>query len=211
MTPGMLIKPQARPRMLAAAASSIALAGAAFAILPSAVGRALPAPRPSGSSVEAEQCRRSASSIALRTDGGASFNDKESLTADPGDARYVYAVWDRLTGNNGPTWFARTTNAGTSWEAARNIYDPGINSQTLNNQIVVLPDGTLVNFFTELANVGAQNARLRIIRHADQGEAHQRRLIKREPTKTVSGQILAQCLESSALTIQSPPIEVLYR
>lgn len=107
--------------------------------------------------------------VALRTDGGASFNDKESLTADPGDARYVYAVWDRLTGNNGPTWFARTTNAGASWEAARNIYDPGINSQTLNNQIVVLPDGTLVNFFTELANVGAQNARLRIIRSSDKG------------------------------------------
>ncbi len=107
--------------------------------------------------------------VALRTDGAASFNDKESLTADPTDARYVYAVWDRLTGNNGPVWFARTTTGGASWDAARSIYDPGINSQTLNNQIVVLPDGTLVNFFTELANVGPQNARMRIVRSTDKG------------------------------------------
>ena len=43
----------------------------------------------------------------------------------------------------GPTWFARTIDGGATWEPARNIYDPGANSQTLNNQIVVLPDGTL--------------------------------------------------------------------
>jgi hypothetical protein len=110
-----------------------------------------------------------ADAVALRADGSTSFNDKESITADPTDARYVYATWDRLTGNNGPAWLARTTNGGTTWEAARVIYDPGINSQTVNNQIVVLPDGTLVDFFTELANVGPQNARLRLIRSSDKG------------------------------------------
>jgi hypothetical protein len=106
---------------------------------------------------------------AVRRDGGQNFNDKEAITADPTDARYVYATWDRLTGNNGPTWIARTVDGGATWEAARNIYDPGANSQTVNNQVVVLGDGTLVLFFTEQANVGNQNARLRIMRSADKG------------------------------------------
>ena len=107
--------------------------------------------------------------VTLKRDGAANFNDKEAITADPTDARYVYAVWDRLTGNNGPTWFARTVNGGATWEPARNLYDPDPNSQTINNQVVVLPDGTLVLFFTELANVGAPNMRLRILRSSGQG------------------------------------------
>lgn len=106
---------------------------------------------------------------SLRRDGAASFNDKNSITADATDARFVYAVWDRLTGNNGPTWFARTSDGGLTWEPAREIYDPGADSQTINNQIVVLPDGTLVLHFTELANVGAANLRLRIMRSTDKG------------------------------------------
>jgi len=107
--------------------------------------------------------------VALRRDGAQDFNDKESITADLTDARYVYAVWDRLTGNHGPTWFTRTIDAGASWEPARNVYDPGANSQTINNQIVVLPDGTLVLSFTELASIGAPNPRLRLMRSADKG------------------------------------------
>lgn len=106
-------------------------------------------------------------------------DDKETLTADPHDARFVYAVWDRLTGtsiaNNpqgtGPVWFARTTDRGETWEAARPIYDPGADAQTIGNQIVVLPDGTLVN----LMSVITQNstplpvATLRVVRSADRG------------------------------------------
>jgi hypothetical protein len=95
------------------------------------------------------------------------LNDKNSLTADPNDSSFVYAVWDRLAppaeiaptiafenavASRGPTWFARTTNGGTSWEAARLIYEPGTLNQTIGNQIVVLPDndqfdGQLVDFF----------------------------------------------------------------
>ena len=97
------------------------------------------------------------------------FNDKETITADPTDARFVYAVWDRvnvppgdvnrfLVGNlehkrdrgfTGPAMFSRTTDGGHTWEPPRIIYNPGANNQTLGNQIAVLPDGTLVNFFTE--------------------------------------------------------------
>ena len=106
-----------------------------------------------------------AAPATLICDGPAAFNDKESITADPTDAHYVYATWDRLAGNLGPTYFARTTDGGATWEAARAIYDPGANNQTLNNQIVVLPDGTLVNFFT-LFNPSPS---LAVIRSTDKG------------------------------------------
>jgi hypothetical protein len=111
------------------------------------------------------------------------FDDKESITADPTDARYVYAVWDRLAGltspnrNNyrGPTWLARTTDGGATWEAPRAIFDPGTNAQTIGNQIVVLPDGTLVNAFAWVRNASAplvaqERLSLAVIRSTDKGE-----------------------------------------
>ena len=78
------------------------------------------------------------------------FNDKESITADPHDDRFVYAIWNRFDDTGAATWFARTTDGGASWEPARIILDPGSTGQTTNNQVVVLPDGTLVAFFTRL-------------------------------------------------------------
>lgn len=88
----------------------------------------------------------------LIRDTGNYLNDKESITADPHDSRYVYAVWDRLdaAGSSAPTYFARTTDGGANWEPARPIYDPGSTAQTINNQLVVLPDGTLALLFTRL-------------------------------------------------------------
>jgi hypothetical protein len=85
-------------------------------------------------------------------------NDKESITADPTNARFVYAVWDRLQVENpgdpaspfsGDTLFARSTDGGRTWEPTRTILDFPVNSntQTLGNQIVILGDGTLVNVF----------------------------------------------------------------
>ena len=95
------------------------------------------------------------------------LNDKNAITADPGDANFVYAVWDRLKvplggvinpenvfglGYQGPAYFARTTDGGQTWERARAIYNPAANNQTIGNQIVVLPDGTLLDFFNEILN-----------------------------------------------------------
>ncbi len=103
-------------------------------------------------------------------------NDKESITADPADGHYVYAVWDRLDSTNavalkGPAYFTRTTDSGTTWEPARNIYDPGPNSQTIGNQIVVLPDGTLIDLLTILTqiNQSVSNARAAVLRSGDKG------------------------------------------
>ncbi|MGH3017356.1 MAG: sialidase family protein [Gaiellaceae bacterium] len=117
------------------------------------------------------------------------FNDKQTITADPTDADLVYAVWDRLvfptseraaviagfvtSAFRGPAWFARSTDGGDSWEPARQIYDPGQNDQTIGNQIVVLPDGTLVNLFDEIHNDNSKKQRgfsVRVVRSTDQGD-----------------------------------------
>jgi len=107
--------------------------------------------------------------VTLIRDGAGFFNDKESITADPTDARFVYAAWDRLASTGGgPTWLSRTTDGGATWEPARAIYDPGVTGQTINNQIVVLPDGTLVDFFTQLDGAPSRQT-LAVIRSQDKG------------------------------------------
>jgi hypothetical protein len=103
------------------------------------------------------------------------FNDKESITADPTDSRFAYAVWDRLdqVPNTpgapffGPAKFSRTTDGGQTWSEPKTIFDPGANSQTIGNQIVVLPDGTLIDEF-DLINQGVPS--VAIIRSTDKGE-----------------------------------------
>jgi hypothetical protein len=134
------------------------------------------------------------------------LNDKNTITADPADWHFVYAVWDRLQarvgavirpenvfglGFKGPTIFSRTTDSGASWEPARVIYEPGANSQTIGNQIVVLPDGTLVNAFDEIlgfrnSDGGAQfDLNFSLIRSTDKGATWTRgpaiRAAKMEP------------------------------
>jgi hypothetical protein len=53
-------------------------------------------------------------SVVLVADTEERFNDKNSMTADPNDSRYVYATWDRLSfvagEGAGPTLFARSTD-----------------------------------------------------------------------------------------------------
>jgi BNR repeat-like domain len=110
--------------------------------------------------------------LALIADGASFFNDKGSITADPTNANYVYAVWDRLTGPTaGPTYFAVTTDEGQSWQTARSIYDPGATNQTISNVIVVLPDDTLVDVFMEIdtAADGATTSQLRAIESSNNG------------------------------------------
>ena len=100
------------------------------------------------------------------------FNDKNTITADPTDANYVYAVWDRLAvSGGGPAFFARTTDGGNTWEGARPIFDPGLLSQTIGNLIAVLPNGALINLFTQLdEGAGGQvTATLNVVRSSDKG------------------------------------------
>jgi hypothetical protein len=120
------------------------------------------------------------SPVTLIRDGADNFNDKESITADPTTAGFAYAVWDRLSAaGHGPSYFSRTTNGGVGWEVARQIYDPGPTSQTINNQIVVLSDATLVMFFTQLDDAGGGNATASfgIIRSTDKGLTWSERIV----------------------------------
>jgi hypothetical protein len=109
----------------------------------------------------------------LISDGSQFLNDKDSITADSIDANFVYATWERVVGSEtgpAPTWFARTIDAGATWETARPIYDPGPTNSTINNQIVVLPDRTLVLFFSEFDTIGDETrVSLRLIRSQDKG------------------------------------------
>ncbi|MFZ0323747.1 MAG: sialidase family protein [Actinomycetes bacterium] len=124
--------------------------------------------------------------IAYDTDTSL-FNDKNSITADPTNANYVYAIWDRLdsppgkgslkssentSGYRGPTLLARTTDGGDTWGPARIIFNLGTHNQTIGNQIVVLPDGTLVNLFDLIRNDSKGKIRgynVAVIRSSDKG------------------------------------------
>ena len=110
--------------------------------------------------------------VTLIADGSTAFNDKCSMNADPHDANFVYAVWDRLNSQtSGPSYLARTTDGGQAWEAARAIYDPGPMSQTIGNEIVVLADGTVIDYFTQIdtAAGGALSSFFAVVRSSDHG------------------------------------------
>jgi BNR repeat-like domain len=110
-------------------------------------------------------------SITLIRDAGAQFfNDKNSITADPTDSRYVYAVWDRLVDvGGGPTLLARSVDNGKTWEPTKPIYDPGPDTQTIGNQIVVLPNGVVINLFTQINQITGA-AFYAVIRSNDKGQ-----------------------------------------
>jgi hypothetical protein len=100
----------------------------------------------------------------IRDANPAVSNDKNTITADPNDPAYAYAVWHRtvvasenasavgaenvivsndLVGASAyesPAWFARTIDGGASWEPAREIVNLGRGASSFSEQIVVLPD-----------------------------------------------------------------------
>jgi hypothetical protein len=134
--------------------------------------------------------------VVIRDTAPTVFNDKQSITADPTSASHVYAVWDRLvfpsseranvvaafrtSAFRGPTWFAWSTDGGESWEPARQIYDPGQNDQTIGNQIVVQPNGTLVNIFGEFRNDnrhGLRGEHVAVLRSTDKGATWSNRIV----------------------------------
>jgi hypothetical protein len=97
------------------------------------------------------------------------FNDKEAITADPKNANYIYAVWDRSTPSPSvrPAYFARSTDGGASWEPARSIYNPGTSAVISYDQILVLPDGSLVNVMVVYRS--STNTTITVIRSTDHG------------------------------------------
>jgi len=133
------------------------------------------------------------------TDPADLANDKEMVVADPNRAGYAYVIWDRL---NQPSdqqnfnaahglafredaMFARTTDGGATWNGGD--YPPAVpgypasdltnfkaNVSAFGNQIVVEPNGDLVNVFTHLNGSGNQAAQadqtvLGVMRSTDHG------------------------------------------
>jgi hypothetical protein len=89
------------------------------------------------------------------------FNDKESVTADPHHAGTAYVVWDRSQfpsdsasisalehsfAFRGSPFLSKTIDGGVTWSAPKQI-GPNQNIGTIGNQIVVEPDGTLIDAF----------------------------------------------------------------
>ena len=128
---------------------------------------------------------------------GNAFNDKETLTADPFDSSLVYATWQRIVSPSekvsargyentvsfhSEAWFARSSNGGQSWEPARAIFaDRGVFTQTIGNQVEVLPDGTLINGFNLIRAVsnrhGTRGFTVALIRSPDKGDTWTREII----------------------------------
>ena len=105
------------------------------------------------------------------------FHDKNTLTADPFDPDLVYATWTLFRWGSTTLLFARSTDGGQTWKTR-----PVDNIEVVapadlvvfrqGAQIVVLPDGTLVNaFFRILFNERTLQVRLEqaIFRSSDQG------------------------------------------
>ena len=100
------------------------------------------------------------------------FNDRDSITADPSQGN-VYVVWDRLPSDlpnltdSAPAYLARLSGGGATLSGVGIMYDPGAGNEAFNNQIVILPSGVLLDFFTLISNSGATT--LQVISSSNQG------------------------------------------
>lgn len=102
--------------------------------------------------------------------------EKPSITADSTDSHFAYASWFEFKNNANLAMFARTSDGGRTWEPAREIFNPGSSNVPLGHQVVVLPNGTLVSFFTQrittnhAGGVFHQDLKLSSILSADHGQ-----------------------------------------
>ena len=105
-------------------------------------------------------------------------DERPSVTADPTRAHTAYLVWARhrsapASTAAGAIFFSRSSDGGQHWSAARAIYETAIGMQTSANQIVVTPNGELVNVFNELKQEAGskhpRHDRIAAIRSTDGG------------------------------------------
>ena len=106
------------------------------------------------------------------------FHDKNTITADPFDPQVVYATWTLFRTGVTSIMFSRSSDGGRTWSPAIPIATMGNAApaeQTVFRQaaqIVVLPDGTLVNgYYRTLFNSSTGTVRFEqaVLRSTDQG------------------------------------------
>ncbi len=132
--------------------------------------------------------------VATSTDGGRTWghpvtvirqHDREVndgsrpvVTPDPRRAHTAYLVWARqrtapATAVHGSVMFSRTMDSGKSWSTPQALYETPVGMQTSANQIVVLPNGDLLNVFNELKTGGGEvhprHDRIALMRSTDGG------------------------------------------
>jgi hypothetical protein len=114
--------------------------------------------------------------IQLNTIGNpARADDKGSITADPTNPNFVYATWARFDKsfnsiNNAETMFARSTDGGHTWQPAQSIHQAPGTDFNVGHQIVVLPDGTLIDAFSEGEFTNNHRVTLTLLRSSDHGQ-----------------------------------------
>lgn len=86
--------------------------------------------------------------------------DKATITADPNDSRFVYVTWDQ--GPPANIGFSRSTDGGETWEPLQGISNTHLAGVS---QILVLPNGTLVNL-----SVQTTKDILQVSRSTDRGQ-----------------------------------------
>lgn len=110
-------------------------------------------------------------------DGPLLTNDKETVTADPTNKRFVYATWWRNEFRDGqfrgPALFTRSMDGGRSWEPAREIFDSGsgLFNQAIGNQVIVEPNGNLINGFMWITGDTVPRIRIVAMRSKDHGRS----------------------------------------
>ncbi len=105
-------------------------------------------------------------------------DERPAVSADRTRRHTAYLVWDRHRSApppkaSGAVFFSRTTDGGKSWSTARAIYETPLGMQTSANQVVVMPNGDLINVFNELGlDTGSHHPRhdrIALIRSGDGG------------------------------------------
>ena len=101
--------------------------------------------------------------------------DHPSVTADPTNASLVYAIWDGTKSpHSGAAVFSRTTDGGATWEPPRAIVVAPSQSFIQFSQILVLPNGTVVDlyeFYAQQPNGPITQTSLQLLRSTDHGQS----------------------------------------